>query len=541
MINYEKDKLGYIFAKYMASSPSIFEKIWIFILLFIMLINIVSIYKYYKHENKKFELLFISSFFILLIIGRLPHISRGFIDGDESIWLTHALTLVKDPYFYISEVININTRFFCILPLTIIYPFGLNHSNCQFLAVIIFFINIIIMIRILNLYFDKKNIFISIIPIIYSISLLNTYGFIPYNSEHSSILILLLILYKVLNVVKNNKFKNIDLIYIGFLTFICIICKFQSLLIVTILNFYLLINFKKPKIILLLLLGFIIAYSPFILLAFIYDKLDFIFLYWADNLHYAFKGLGDGYKSTYINDILNIINIPDTKYFYATSFIVLLIIIFSKFIQFIYDKTFLFLSLLLLLSIYTVIKPQFLFLHYIFYILFFFFLFYSYCLNFIIKNKISYSTIAFIIIFTTLLPSFHILKSGNISFQLAKRNVDYFTNRNFIQSLVNSYLKEIENPTFAILGWNDGYYTEGNFLLGTALTFTTLFENEFPSKDKQYRLYIKQLNSRLPDLFCVQVGKNLNDYPELRDIIQNKYVFIERNKGDTFYLKNNHL
>ena len=116
--------------------------------------------------------------YTIITIGRLPHFSRGFIDGDEAIWITNAITLIQDPKFYFYEIIN-TVRFFSVVPLLLLYPIGINHTTCQFIVIIIFFLTILLLCKILALRFEKKNIFISLAPFVLLLSLLNTYGFIP--------------------------------------------------------------------------------------------------------------------------------------------------------------------------------------------------------------------------------------------------------------------------------------------------------------------------------------------------------------------------
>ena len=537
MNNSEYNSLGNKVALIMANN-SYSEIIWIGLFCISLLCFFWILISYWKNQSNIKEYILYASILTIITIGRLPHFSRGFIDGDEAIWITNALTLIHDTKFYFSEIIN-SVRFFSVVPLVFLYPIGINHTTCQLVVIIIFFLIIVLTIKILSINFEKKNVFLSITPFLLAISLLNTYGFIPYNSEHFSILVILLIVYVVLKI--NNKDINeniVSMTIVGILSFIAINCKFQSLLIVILINFYLLINLKNKLNIFFVIIGFLIAYLPFILISLSTNNIEIIAYFWIDNFYYALFGLNDDNKDKFLDELLTIFLIPDTKYYYLFSFLSLLYIsteILKSKLDF---KQFLLYVILLTVSLYTVIAPQFLFLHYIFYFIFSYFLFFCYSVNIFLNCNNSSSLKLLYLFLCSILPSIHILYSGNISFRLSSEKLAYYNSQNFLLSLREKYLKDVSFPKFSILGWNNKYYTDGNFILGSSEMYTILFELDFPSSKYRYERFIINLENRLPEIFCIQAGKSLNDHHELSLILNKHYTLIAKESGDDFYILN---
>jgi len=138
----------------------------------------------------------------------------------------------------------------------------------------------------------------------------------------------------------------------------------------------------------------------------------------------------------------------------------------------------------------------------------------------------------------SILPSIHILYSGNISFRLSSEKLAYYNSQNFLLSLREKYLKDVSFPKFSILGWNNKYYTDGNFILGSSEMYTILFELDFPSSKYRYERFIINLENRLPEIFCIQAGKSLNDHHELSLILNKHYTLIAKESGDDFYILN---
>ena len=217
------------------------------------------------------------------------------------------------------------------------------------------------------LYDLRKNIFISLAPFVLLLSLLNTYGFTPYNSEHFSILIIFLIIYIVEKlIIRRVKTIKFSLFIIGILTFIAINCKIQSALILTLINLYLLFKIKNKLNIFYIVVGFFLSYLPFIIFAFYSNNLHSVSAFWLDNIYYAIFGLNDEYKDNFLNEVITIFSVPDTKYFYLFSFLFFIIATTIIFRIKLYRNEYLAYSILTLISLYTVIAPQFLFLHYFF-------------------------------------------------------------------------------------------------------------------------------------------------------------------------------
>ena len=82
---------------------------------------------------------------------------------------------------------------------------------------------------------------------------------------------------------------------------------------------------------------------------------------------------------------------------------------------------------------------------------------------------------------------------GNISFKLSSEKLTYYNSQNFLLTLKEKYLKGVSTPKFSILGWNNKYYTDGNFILGSSKMYTTIFELDFPSKKYRYDRYLLNL------------------------------------------------
>lgn len=539
MNNAEYNSLGKSVAFLMANN-SYSEIIWIILFSLSALFFFWILRSYSKNQNNTKEYIVYGSILLILTLGRLPHFSRGFIDGDESIWITNALTLIHDPRFYFSEIIN-SVRFFSVVPLLLLYPIGINHTTCQFIVILIFFLIILVICKILNLKFEKKKVFLSITPLVFSISLLNTFGFIPYNSEHFSILIILFLFYYIEKTIKANELSNRKLIIVGILSFIAINCKFQSLLLVIALNCYLFLNIKNKIHILFVPLGFLISQLPLVILAVYTETIQSIYYFWIDNFFYALFGLNDNYNESIFNQFFVIFTIPDTKYFYILSAPFFVISLFISLRNFTYIKELYFFLILLILTLYTVISPQFLFLHYIFYFIFIYFLSYAFLINIHLKNKNTNVFKFNFFLFSCLLPTVHILYSGNISFKIADEKLTYYESKNILLSLREQYLKKVSFPKFSILGWNNKYYTDGNFILGSSEMYTTLFENNFPSQQYRYHQYISNLEKRLPEIFCIQAGKEIIEYPKLLHILNINYSWVAKKDGNNFYILNKYI
>jgi hypothetical protein len=166
---------------------------------------------------------------------------------------------------------------------------------------------------------------------------------------------------------------------------------------------------------------------------------------------------------------------------------------------------------------------------------------YAFLINIHLENKeIKFFKISFLF-FSCILPTIHILYSGNISFKIVDEKLSYYESKNILLSLREQYLKKVSSPNFSILGWNNKYYTDGNFILGSSEMYTTIFENNFPSKNYRYNKYISNLEKRLPEIFCIQVGKKLNEYPKLLHILNINYTWVANEDGNNFYILNKYI
>ena len=68
--------------------------------------------------------------------------------------------------------------------------------------------------------------------------------------------------------------------------------------------------------------------------------------------------------------------------------------------------------------------------------------------------------------------------------------------------------------------------------------YTTLFELDFPSRKNRYERFIFNLEKRLPEIFCIQAGKVLSDYPDLSLILDKYYTWVAIEGDDHFYILN---
>ncbi len=491
------------------SSPTIY-----FGLVYLMLFAWIFATIWQKPKQSDSIFLLIGSLFLFFL--RLPIIryNKG-INQDEGQMLTQAMTLRQDPILFQSvDTTTGGPLSSYLLTFFNLIGFRLDYSTAHLVAILLIISTFIILYKTCQKLFDTNSTRFAIIPFIIFESLTQEPDFVHFASELMPLLMISLMLYFY------SKKTLIAIFFIGFLAVLLIFGKLQAILIGTVIGLWILIeSFKNKdwKAIYYLIGGgiscLILSIGLFTIWGVLGDVIDFYFI---RNLtaHSAERPL---YKS--------IFRIPQFlgKDF---GFLLFFIVCITKPIKFSW-KSIGFSLILLLISLFSVIRTGSEYLHY---------------LHLLIPALVLWAAHhsvglnhKFYFVIILIVAGYYF---GNLGFKTIKNQP---TNAYSTQSLTSSNVsKEIlknaqSGEKLVVWGWNLDFHIETQMPQGTR-------ENHIPyiallhkfQKIEQQR-YLADLKQNQPKIFVDAVGVNshwFNDkskfqhenYPEIKEFIEKNYI-----------------
>ncbi|GGD42918.1 hypothetical protein GCM10011514_03570 [Emticicia aquatilis] len=510
---------------------------------------------WYKKSDKNF--LFFASLVVLYNINRFPSYLYSEINGDEGEWLTGAANLVKEfkPW---KSIDNNTSGYFSSWLLTILYYFkvGLNYTTMRlFLSNVLilpsFFLNYYVLCK----FFNEKHVRILTV---FTIAFLGAgrvgretaeLDFIIFSSECLPFLLLSIIFSTTLYLINGSRVSIFLLFFSGLLVGITPFAKLQSVVLAAFYSLYilfLLVRDKEWKKIAFFSLGVLVI--PFITFISIYQNNAFEYFlnaYLFNNL----KHLNRNYS------FLGIIYHFFVEVPYLSPFLSLFIALFlGQFIYFLYTKNniiqqnktlSIFLLLNLLVSIYTIAKPQYPYYHYAWFLLIPIISCFSWSFSFFQNSKIQIlpKAIFSIMIVFFWVRSFNLDKEVNDLKHNGVLAIDrrsfFLKNDPFCQKL-DKYT--VPNERLAIWGWEKGeYFGFFSLLRGTRLFHSshTIYSNTEKAQSIYRKAYLEDITTYKPVAFIKNENISLTflklsegdfqvkPFNELWQYLHNNYTLVE--------------
>lgn len=534
----------------------------------ILLIFFVILYAWilYKNDNQsthsnchfnlikilKHEYLFLIALFVALLIIRLPGLSRGYLNPDESEWIASCNTLYLDPSFWWSANWSTTRPFtvFLLMPFKIL-GLVLNHSIAQFAVLIYSFITIIIFYKILRTFFDQKYAQFLILPIWSSVCLFSLWDYIAFNSEYACLFYISIILLIALHLSKTEESKQkvngLWLFIVGILIGILPHTKDQSLPIAILLSLWFIFFFRKNKVWIYLFGGWLTLNAIIVSHLLIVGDLDAFVLSITNRFQHAEEGLTIADQvypyGKFVESFNRIFSVLDSRpYLFISTipFLLLLPRVIKKIRKQITVEVQIYLLILLLLagSWATVYVPDGFFPHYNIFVVFPALLIASFSIGIFLKtNKQPGFVIISICFLLILLPSAYSVKNGNLAFHNVEARLSYANNLHPISKAILQYAKKGE--TMAVWGWNNYLFVETGLAYGTRIPFPIYIKENYPSKEYDLQSYRHDLVSRKPRFFVDiynDFSKEQSEYTEIQKVIRESYTKMTNIKDYSVYI-----
>lgn len=548
------------------------------VLLFLALFKLVNFYSTSKNTSllnriSNSHFLFALLIFLTVLILRLPGVTRLETNPDEGLWVSAALTLIKDPRFWIT-VDGSTGGPLVSYPLTIFQLLGdkINYGSAKLLGILIWAACAVFMYYTYRRFFTDSIARLIVLPLVACVASFTHWDYVAYNSEHIPILLLSasLFLYSLIETWQNNPKKDLIFFIAAFILGCLPYAKLQAVPMgLTIALFIIL--FKSRIQIIYAIAGGIAPTALVLIYLFSFNAFDdFWQSYIVSNFDYASKGV-TGNNLSLVDKLKNFpeyaLIVRDSKLYFIIQFVIfiltgLALLPIRKNIPGKQVKLIILAGLLICSSILGIVQPGNIFHHYIlFLVLPAAFLpatmigtlitcYQSSAVRMDYAGKPTFIALVTLIAISVFMP----LSRDTIAFEQIKINNYTIKMKSPVAEKILEYAKPGEQ--MAQWGWANRYYAETGLRLGTrdVASFFQMKANQqkdyyLTDRQQNYYLnrYITDLQKNKPVIFIEAVGPNqfafidsvsqsFNNFPMVRDVINEQYNLIEKIDGVKIYV-----
>ena len=545
---------------------------------FVLLLIFIAFVNFFKTSNSEtFSIsnlvLSKTTFIIFIIIGililRAPIFILFELNPDESQWMVGAATLIKDPRFWLS-VDGTTSGPLVIVPLCIIYFFG---SSINYATVRLFGLLVCIIPSIFFSYATFVRLFgdriarIIILPFALFMALVSNNDFVAYNSEYMPLLLMSISIYIYSRIYISERIGPSHLILIGFFLGCIPYAKLQAVPIALTIAFFTYLriiilyrnNIKSAvKLSVILTVGGFLP-SIFTLVYLLYTGIFKVFWQSYILMTLAYPEYYNPQSNIFERFLMLprlIIKSESTIYFgYLSSTVVIFFFFIYKFnISLLINswESILFSISVFLASYFSIIFSGSSYDHYLL-------LFVSpalllsgilmgkfYCAPQNIKLSFLKKFLLITASLVLLVSSFYNISLGSNGIRKRCSILRYNNKKKLVICKINEFAQP--NDKMAVWGWINHYYIQTGLIQGTREPHTrhqigyTKYQKHFLDR------YVYDLKENKPKVFLDVVSKaslmfkNKNEFshknfPKIREIIDNNYVFISEIDEIEIYIR----
>lgn len=507
---------------------------------------------------------FLAVTFCTICIFKLPLLTMGELNMDESLWIAGAKTLAEDPRPWIAvDGTTSGPLIYAPLVLMKIISGDIGYTSSKLMAIVLWFVIILLSFNIFSCMTSKSISRLLVMPLVMVVSLMSTVtksrvapNFGYYQSEILPVLLITLAVYLL---VKNEQKHTLNkAFWAGFTLGVLPFSKIQAVPIGAVIACFVLFAWwmdnRHHSLVGFVIGGLLPAVLVALYLLFSSSGYDFWQSYIVNNFAYTTKDMRGVSQSSFMSQILHFPyfiseqKVP-SSFFYSQGvmlFASLMVLAFKgQGFLWKHKQKILFFSLILLASIFSVVKPGKEFEHYLMLLFVPLTLLTGYLAGLILKatsnKKNPIYAILFLFISTV---SIFVARGHNAYAHYGK--INYNAELSHVAKIINQAKSDTDR--MAVWGMSPRYYVETSLLQSTreAISYHQLLES--PQQRYYLQRYVADLKISEPKFFLDTVSpahwffKDRNiygyeNYPEVKKIIDDNYRLIDDVDGVRIFIR----